>query len=127
MGQQTAIPITGKDRLSYVTLVLFIKRFAMFDRCQSPLINVQLKVCDNPCCLASLPVHKVEQNLLLACHRVFLLNSSSYLLGEQFIYTERAGCPLPIKPFCRTVVKVGVIHLFLSFPTMPIVVLQGGN
>ncbi len=44
------------------------------------------------------------------------------LLWKDFIDPVGSGRPLPVEPFGRTVIEVGVLHVVLS--TTPIVVLQ---
>jgi hypothetical protein len=63
--EQTAIAVSGKDRLGEVSTILFVKALPKLDSSQSPLISVQLEVGNNPRGLSFLPVREVKENLLL--------------------------------------------------------------
>ncbi len=108
---QSPIPVLGKDRLSDISFVLFIKTLSVLNRSESPFINMKFEVLKNPGRLATLPLHKVEQRLALASVRVFPVHPGENLLWQDFVYAKGTTCPLPIEAFCAFMVEVRIVRI----------------
>jgi hypothetical protein len=72
----------------------------MIDRCESPLVDVELKILQDSSRLTTLPHREVEKRLVLAGVRMFAIDPRQNRLWQDLVNTERTTCPLPA---CRNV------------------------
>ena len=120
--KKTPVAVSCEHRLSEISPVLLVQAFSELHRRKRPFVGVQLEVRNDAGRLALLPFSEVEQRLLLPRIWMLPVDSGKDLLRKDFIDPEGSGRPLPVEPFGRTMIEVGVLHVALS--TTPNVVLQ---
>jgi hypothetical protein len=76
----------------------------VLDSSESPFINMEFEVLQDPSRMTTLPLCKVEQRLALASVRVFSVHPGENLLRRDLVYAKGTACPLSIEAFCAFMV-----------------------